>query len=168
MHRAGKGTVGNGSTGTAWSSLRCRLHQPRHRGQPAPGMRITFGRWLKAWLLHINQLTVPEVDGLSWTPVGCLGGREPLLTQAEVPTAEMLIQSARTQAARWQAKGVQHSSSPTRCCRQQGTLRSKRKPPFPQQKQRIIHLSRNGTSICKRSTSIRFALNPTNICESTN
>lgn len=67
------------------------------------------------------------------------------------------------------ARGVQRSSSPTYCCRRQSLLQSKRKQPFPQKIQRIIHLSRNGTSICKRrSISIRFALNLNNICESTN
>lgn len=123
------------------------------------------------WEMAQGQITSQKPTDRFWRRLTRAGPQwdvweeeSPLLTRAEVSTAKMLIQSAKMQA-----RGAQHASSPTHRCRHQSTLRSKRKQPLPQQIQRITHLSRNGTSICKRRrTNVRFALNLTNARESTN
>lgn len=109
------------------------------------------------WEMAQGLITLHQPADLSWIPLGRLGGREPSLPWAKASTAVMLVQSTEPQAAQEQEECIM--PHPNMLLQTPKHVMEQKKKPLPQKTQRIIHLSKNGTSICKRrSTNIRFAL----------
>lgn len=155
IHAPAKVRTGKGRAGTTDPAWRGAPPQP---AQPLLSS-ATSGRWLKVWVLHIKQGTGLEEADLGWIPAW----------RRRAPTAPSWSACSKDASPGCKAtdravtRGTQHASSPACCCGHQSTPWS-RKQPLPQQTQRFTHLSRNGTSICRRrSRSIRFALNPMSV-----
>lgn len=110
------------------------------------------------WEMARGLTTSHQPTDLSWISLGCLGGREPSLPRAEISTAKMLVQSTEPQAAQEQEECIMpHPNMLLQASKH--VMEQKETAPSPANRENI-HLSKNGTSICKRrSTSIRFALN---------